>query len=255
MADSIGVVIPTFNRPQQTIRAVNSVLNQTIQPNQIVIVDDGSLTENVSELEHALSKFNVEIIKLNHSGNPGLVRNTGIGRLKTSLVAFLDSDDYWMPQKLEAQLSLISKFDIRAICSNATINASDLSGFEYQSRPSGKISLRTLVKSNQVICSSVLIDREILSEVSGFAEKNFVQGAEDYATWLRISTITNWYYTEEPLVVYSKEPIGHYSQHGSRFPELQAYADFIEWKENREGLKNFKFRMAMKLMKLSLSKG
>ena len=252
MADSIGVVIPTFNRPKQTIRAVNSVLNQTIRPSQIVVVDDGSDAENVSELEQGLSNLNVEFIKLNHSGNPGLVRNAGIERLKTSLVAFLDSDDYWMPKKIEVQLSLISELKIRAICSNALINTSDAPNLEYQSRSSGKISQKTLFKSNQIICSSVIIDRGILLEVSGFAEKNFVQGAEDYATWLRISTITNWYYTEKPLVVYSKEPIEHYSQHGSIFPELQAYADFVQWKENRESLKNYKFRFTLKLIKLAL---
>lgn len=253
MAESIGVVIPTFNRPKQTIRAVESVLNQTVKASQIVVIDDGSSEENLRELEKMLSGVNVEFVKLNHTGNPGLIRNHGIKRLNTDLVAFLDSDDHWLPKKLELQLKQMSEFKARAICSNAIISSEAGFDDEYQNRPKGKITRASLIKSNEIICSSVLLDRQILLEVSGFAEKSFVQGAEDYATWLRISTMTDWHYTNEPLVSYSKEAIPHYSHNGSLFPELQAYSDFIQWTETRDSQKNLKFRLIIKLVKLVMS--
>jgi glycosyltransferase involved in cell wall biosynthesis len=250
VAESIGVVIPTFNRPKQTIRAVESALNQTIKASQIIVIDDGSSDENLRELEKMLSEVNVEFVKLNHTGSPGLVRNEGIKRLSTDLVAFLDSDDHWIPEKLELQLKQMSELKARAVCSNAIISLEVGFDTKYQDRPTGKITRSSLIKSNQIICSSVLLDRQILLKVSGFAEKSFVQGAEDYATWLRISTMTDWHYTNEPLVSYSKEAIPHYSHNGSLFPELQAYSDFIQWTENRDRHKNLKFRLIMKLLKL-----
>lgn len=254
MAESIGVVIPTYNRPKETLRAVESALNQTFKPSQIVVVDDGSNDETVRELEGKLSGVSVEFVKLKHTGNPGLVRNEGIKRIQTELIAFLDSDDYWMPFKLETQLKQMLDSNVRAVCSNASIETEDGQNLDYQNRPNGEISLRSLIKSNHIICSSVMLDRKILQEISGFAEKMFVQGAEDYATWLRVSTLTKWHYTNKPLLFYSKEPIPHYSHNGSLFPELQAYSDFIQWTENRDKRKNLEFRLIIKLIKMAMFK-
>lgn len=104
MAELITVVIPTFNRAHYLGRAINSVLRQTYSERELIVVDDGS-TDGTSEL---LSSFKdlVQVIRQPNSG-PSMARNAGIRAARGKFIAFLDSDDEWMPDKLERQLPLM----------------------------------------------------------------------------------------------------------------------------------------------------
>jgi glycosyltransferase involved in cell wall biosynthesis len=105
---SVSVVIPSFNRPQLTLRAIKSVLAQTWSSFEIVVIDDGSSSDQVCPVE-LLEDERVRLIR--HPTNLGVsaARNTGVRECCNPLIAFLDSDDWWLPEKLASQMSTYEK--------------------------------------------------------------------------------------------------------------------------------------------------
>jgi glycosyltransferase involved in cell wall biosynthesis len=205
MNTTVGVIIPTFERPHETNRAVNSVINQSYKVQQIVVIDDGSSESNFFLLRTLLADKPVELIRIEPSRHPGVVRNVALQRMKSDWIAFLDSDDYWHPQKLEIQIKLATQNNTEAICSNADIiNVS--SGCHYPSNyQPGFISRRRLLKKNLIINSSVLVSRQILELSGGIESRYSMLGAEDYVTWLRISEHSNWFMSDKALVYYQED--------------------------------------------------
>ena len=98
-----SVVIPAYNREKEITRAVNSVLNQTCQDFEIIIVDDGS-TDNTCDVIKSINDKRIRYVKQVNSG-ASVARNTGITEARGKYVSFLDSDDEWLPQMLEMQLA------------------------------------------------------------------------------------------------------------------------------------------------------
>ena len=100
----VSVIIPTYNRAKLIKRSILSVLNQTYQNFEIIVVDDGSADDTKSVVE---SFNNPKIRYIRHDINKGqsAARNTGIKNAKGKYIAFQDSDDEWLPEKLEKQMS------------------------------------------------------------------------------------------------------------------------------------------------------
>jgi len=105
MKDSdVSVIIPLYNRPRLIVEAVQSVLNQTVLPREIIVVDDGSTDESVAAVPvHPI----VKVIALPHAGIASTM-NHGVGLAQGSILAFLDSDDRWTTTKLEKQLARLN---------------------------------------------------------------------------------------------------------------------------------------------------
>src|SRR5262249_1271847 len=105
---AVGVVIPVHNRPAAVRRAIDSVLAQTRQDFELIVVDDGS-DSAVAEAVHAIDDARVVFIR--HAVNRGAsaARNTGVRASRAPLIAFLDSDDVWLPTKLERQLEVFTR--------------------------------------------------------------------------------------------------------------------------------------------------
>jgi glycosyltransferase involved in cell wall biosynthesis len=105
---SVSVILPTFNRPQLTLRAVRSVLAQTWKNFEIIVIDDGSCSDQVFPIE-LIDDQRVRMIR--HPANLGVsaARNTGVKESSFPLIAFLDSDDRWLPDKLASQISTYEK--------------------------------------------------------------------------------------------------------------------------------------------------
>jgi teichuronic acid biosynthesis glycosyltransferase TuaG len=251
-SETVGVVIPTYNRAVITLRAVNSVLNQSFPPTSIVVVDDGSDEEEFLKLESSLRDLPVSIIRSTHKSNPAIMRNLGIAQLETKWMAFLDSDDLWFENKLETQIALAIKTGSKAICSNAK----RLSTQERYlvNTETGYFKLKDLLKGNQIINSSVLIDRKILTEIGGYVSNYNVRSAEDYATWLRIATLTNWFYSADSLVTYddtSADGLSNIAKMSETDISTHALVDFYNWKNCNQKMKrriiNYAFRTLAKL--------
>jgi len=100
---SVSVVIPTFNRPNMTVRAVESVLGQTLSDFEVIVIDDGSDQVFPSKM---IDDERVRLVR--HPANLGVsaARNTGVRESRFPLIAFLDSDDQWLPEKLASQIAI-----------------------------------------------------------------------------------------------------------------------------------------------------
>ena len=236
MICDVGVVVPTFNRFNETVRAVESVKSQTLAPKRILVIDDGSEKEISEKLKNYMRDLEVEFLSVGPHRHPGIVRNYGISNLDTEWVAFLDSDDVWLPHKLEKQMMLAENSKCQAMCSNAFVNNVE-SNIEYfkETGPS-EISLRKLLKSNQIINSSAVVKRKLLQEIGGIASSYMTRGSEDYASWLRVSVFENWKYDSEPLLVYfdnSLDSLRSSNEFEQKYIQYCGILDFQSWLESK----------------------
>jgi teichuronic acid biosynthesis glycosyltransferase TuaG len=202
MNNQISVIIPTYNRSKELLRAVNSVLNQTTQVLEILICDDGS-TDDSYPLIKSLDNPLIIWINCGRNGNAAVPRNIGIKNAKGNWVAFLDSDDEWLPFKLEYQINLILSNNASAVSSNAiNINVKTKEFRSYFNKEFRYFNFSKLLYSNYVITSSVLIKKNLLLKYKLFPENVDFIGIEDYALWLKISTNDNFFYSNESLLNY-----------------------------------------------------
>ncbi len=160
-------IITAYNAGKFIHNAIQSVLGQTVQPLEILVVDDGS-SDNT---EDAIRKFPVEYI-YRPNGGPAAARNTGVKHARGEWIAFLDHDDTWYPEKSEKQLSLATD-DTDAIFCEKGPNTENITFLEmlehnYGGNPSG-----------------MMIRRTVLESLHGFDEDPLLIGVDDYNLWLR----------------------------------------------------------------------
>ena len=105
----ISVIIPVYNREKTIVNCVNSILNQTYLPKEIIIVDDGSTDNTIVTIE-SIKKSIIKVIALNKNKGAQYARNIGIKNSKSKWITFLDSDDTWIKNKLEKQIEITSRF-------------------------------------------------------------------------------------------------------------------------------------------------
>lgn len=194
----VSVVIPTFNRAGPVQRAISSVLNQTFEDYELLVVDDGS-TDGTREV---LAKFDgkARILFQNNAG-VSAARNRGIERSSGELVAFLDSDDEWFPQKLEKQIALFDSAMPFFVCHTDEIwlrQGKEVSQKKIHKKQGGHFFERALARC-LISPSSVLICRQLLDKVGWFDEH--LPAAEDYDLWLRITAFHEVTFVPEPLVI------------------------------------------------------
>ena len=196
---AVTVIIPTFNRAHKIPRAIASVLYQTFADYEILVVDDGS-EDGTHEV---LTRFRSHVEWITHSKNLGAsaARNTGIRESHSPLIAFLDSDDYWLPDKLAAQVSFFSEHPEAVACQTEELwvrRGVRVNPMKKHFKPSGEIfepSLKLCVVSP----SAVVVKRSLLEEVGDFDEDFPV--CEDYDLWLRVSWKYPIWLIPEPLVI------------------------------------------------------
>ncbi|MBW1614562.1 MAG: glycosyltransferase family 2 protein, partial [Deltaproteobacteria bacterium] len=157
----VSVIIPTFNRSEKVVRAVSSVLNQDFRDFEVIVVDDGSI-DNTHE---ALSKYMSAIKYIRQSENMGVsaARNRGIKSSIAPWIAFLDSDDYWLTEKLSVQIEYIDQNPNTVACQTEEIwikNGRRVNPKKRHKKPSGNIFTQSL-KLCLVSPSSVIIKRSL----------------------------------------------------------------------------------------------
>ncbi len=201
-APLVSVVIPTYNREYLVQEAIASVLAQGYPALEVLVVDDGSTDNTVSRVG-ALGPP-VRVISIRHSGWPGLVRNVGIREAHGELIAFLDSDDLWLPGKLRRQLDYLAAHpDIAFVYTDEYVEdqgrrmAWTRFGMDL---PRTRVFFHGGSASPCVQVSSVLLRREALETVGVFHEG--LSRYEGVELWGRISERYALGFIEEPLVVY-----------------------------------------------------
>jgi len=200
------VVIPTYNRADTLERAVRSALLQSHPVHEVMVCDDGS-TDDSAERMTAIGDTRVKWVTGPRAGRPSIPRNRGVAQATGDWIAFLDDDDAWLPAKLEAQLQSMAEESTQACCTNAERVLPDQhEGLPYFQAMKGPFTLAELLPVNPVICSSVLVKRDLLLRVGGFPEQAELRALEDYALWLRIAAFTDFSYCTDLLVRYTDAP-------------------------------------------------
>lgn len=180
----ISVVIPTFNRSELVIRAIDSVLHQSRPADEIIVIDDGSTDDTVSVLK---SRYGNQINLIVTQMNSGVsaARNVGISNSYGDWIALLDSDDSWLESKLAAQEAAL-KNRTEPLCHTDEIwirNGTRVNPMRKHGKYGGEIFNHCLPLC-AISPSSALIRRELLESVGGFDES--LPACEDYDLWLRI---------------------------------------------------------------------
>lgn len=201
----VSVVIPTYNRAGLIRRAIESVLSQTYENYEIIVVDDGS-TDNTKECVQTIGDDRVKYIKSPVNRGQANARNIGIRRAKGKYIAFQDSDDVWLPEKLEKQMKIMEQAEESV--------GMVYSMFEYQNAgeqtavpyPPKELSLDIktgfifphLFAGNLVGMPTVLARKEVFDQVGMF--DTTLSCLEDFEMVLRIAREYNVEIAEEVLV-------------------------------------------------------
>lgn len=133
MSDLISVIIPAYNKPKELKRSISSVLNQTYQNFEILIVDDFSV-ENIKEVIESFGDNRLKYYRLEKKGNANVARNLGIKKASGEYIAMLDSDDEWLPIHLERRIQKIIEWNCDGIYGSAFVKDKELD-YMLNSRP------------------------------------------------------------------------------------------------------------------------
>ena len=193
----ISVIIPTYNRKKTLARAIQSVINQSLSPFEILIIDDGS-----NDGTEEWVKDNFQNIKYIYQNNHGVssARNIGIENAYGDWVAFLDSDDEWLPNKLYEQVKAIdSNPEIKFFHTNEIWirNGIRVNQMKKHKKYGGYIFEKCL-DICRISPSSALIQKEVFDNIGIFDES--LRVCEDYDLWLRITSKYPVVFLDVPLI-------------------------------------------------------
>jgi glycosyltransferase involved in cell wall biosynthesis len=190
----VSVVLPTYNRPQYLRAAIDSVFAQTFADWELIVADDGSEEETAAFVAALAHQPKIKVLRLSHTGNPGGVRNAACREAQGEYIAFLDSDDVWLPEKLALQVASLDSHPERGWSHTAFTVIDDsgelLRGARSRWWPAaGGWILERLIKMETVIAtSSLIVRRRLLEQVGGFDIKQRM--CEDYDLFLRFAGLT-----------------------------------------------------------------
>lgn len=212
---NITVIIPTYNRLEYLKRSVNSVLNQTYKNFELIVVDDGS-TDGSSEFIISLNHPHVKLIQQNNLG-VSAARNAGIKVASFEWIAFLDSDDEWLPQKLKTQIDFINMNPhLEFVHSNEIWirNGKRVNPplrFDKSNNEIFKRSLEMcLISPSTVVAKKSLLERHELFDES-------FEICEDYDLWLKILAYQEVGFVSENLIT---KYGGHEDQLSTKYPAM-----------------------------------
>lgn len=199
----VDVIIPTFNRERYLEECIRSIREQTVQPRAVIVVDDGSTDGSVALLHRLAAKWDRLVVIRTPNRGVSAARNTALDHSTADLVAFIDSDDAWLPQKLERQLALFTpgRPELGLV----------YSGFRRVGPDGAVLPLREIVPDKrgrvfdamfhrfQGIAPSTMVIRRDLIERVGRFDVSLAQ-AEDRALCLKLARLCEFDVVSEPLV-------------------------------------------------------
>jgi glycosyltransferase involved in cell wall biosynthesis len=202
----VSVVIAAYSAARWIAETLDSVLAQTFQDFEVIVVDDGSTDETPEVVAGYGSR--VRYLRQENGGQPS-ARNFGIRAVRGSYVAFLDADDLWLPEKLQLQMDLLSRHPNLAWVYSDAIVFDEESGQEvFRASDVTKLYagdiLRPLLLSNFIASPTPVIRRDVFDTVGYFDESPDLQFAEDWNMWLRIAAKYQVRFVERPLAKYRR---------------------------------------------------
>ena len=198
----VSVIIPTQNRPQLLLKAIASVEQQTIPPEEIIVVDDASQENYWQEIQPQIDAVQPRVIwqRLPQTSGASVARNKGAEVATGDILMFLDDDDTWTPDKIANQVKIF--YDNPKIglvyAGRRVVDERGELLFVITPKLQGKIYTE-LLQSNYVgVTSSVAIRKEVFQAVGGFDSQ--MPGRQDYDLWVRIARITDISFDPNPTV-------------------------------------------------------
>ncbi|KJU82099.1 glycosyltransferase-like protein, family 2 [Candidatus Magnetobacterium bavaricum] len=202
----VSVIMPTYNHGHFIGEAIESVLNQTYKYLELIIIDNYS-KDNTENIIHYFGDSRIKYIKFHNQGIIGASRNVGIRMASGEYIAFLDSDDFWLPEKLEKQVSFLETnndyFLIYSKC-YTMIGAEIQNTLPRDTEMKSGYTFKHLFMSNNFILTLTVMIRNTNKNdnLYLFNEANDLIAIEDYDLWLKIAKNKKIGYINTPLAVY-----------------------------------------------------
>jgi len=241
---TVSVVIPTYNRAHLVGRAIKSVLNQTYQKFEIIIVDDGS-TDKTEEIIKTFKDERVRYIRNEKNKGASAARNIGIKVARGEYIAFQDSDDEWLPEKLEKQMKVfeITPEKVGVVYTGFWRVKNNKKIYT----PSNKITKKEgyihkeIIRNNFVTTQAVIIKKKCFKKVGMFDER--LPRLQDWELWIRISKFYEFKCVDEPLVISYHTPncISENKDAHIKAFELILEKHFLEIRRNRKLLAHYQY--------------
>jgi glycosyltransferase involved in cell wall biosynthesis len=225
----VSVIVPTYNQDKYLGFCIDSILNQTYRDFELIVVDDGS-TDTTQEIV-AKYNANVRYIHKQNGGTPSAL-NAGIRVANGEYLAWLSSDDLYLPNKLEKQIAQLSECSEIKVLHTAfylvDTNGNVIRKVVFSQDVFSDFSPVKLMKHNTINGSSILFHRECIERVGLFDES--IHGTEDWDMWIRMACYYKFGYLSEPLI--------SYRWHDSNFSHKRPRINEAAWKMLEKAMDN-----------------
>ncbi len=197
--DLVSIITPSYNSERFISQSIESVLAQTYPHWEMLIIDDKSQDDSNKIVERYMQKDNrIKLIKMDNNSGPAIARNKGIELAQGRYIAFLDSDDVWLPEKLETQIKFMKENNVQLCYASYYIidgNGAIKSIFNI---PKKRVNYRDLLKTSIIGNLTAVVD---VQSIGKFYMEDV--GHEDYTLWLKILKHIDYAYgIDEPLAKY-----------------------------------------------------
>ncbi len=210
-------------------RALASITGQTYSPIEIIVIDDCSSDDTVARVRRWMPKCDLRLIVQSKNGGPAAARNAGLAAVRGDYVAFLDSDDEWLPEKTSKQVralegNLAASFCVCEQFWTFPDGTTEMTDNSLIAANSGGQAWKRLLAASFIATPSVMVRRKYVSIVGGFDEKLIVGEDQDY--WICLARLGELVWVKESLVRIHKRAAGHMALNFSR--EIDCLLPMIE---------------------------
>jgi len=199
-----SIIIPVYNSATALKGALSSIDRQVYKDFEVIVCDDGSEDNSKEVVDSFTSRFDISYIWQEHWGGPARSRNSGLKSAKGQFIAFLDSDDWWYPDKLNIIKEHLHEADI--LFHDLDIYTPNKRRFFKKVKGrnlKSPVFIDLMKNENALFTSSVVARKDIIDKMGGFAEEESLVSVEDFDLWLRISKVTERFiYVPQSLGAY-----------------------------------------------------
>lgn len=225
---TISVIIPAFNRSDTILRCIESVKNQSLRVNEIIVIDDCS-TDNTMEILNALE--NITILHTSNNSGAQAARNLGIKAAKSDWIAFIDSDDEWLPEKIEKQINELKKVNLdpmTVVHGDCIIDDKKSNNkIWHLEKTEGNEVYRQLLSTSGTFFPALLTSKEALKRINYLDES--IESYQEWDTSIQLAKFCNFIHIQEPLFIYN---IQSNSISNSDYNNINGYYKIVKKYEN-----------------------
>lgn len=195
----VSILMPTYNSSKTVFRAIQSVQNQTYVNWELLIADDKSTDDTVDIIKPMLDDHRIKLYTLETNMGAGVARNVALDSAQGRFIAFCDSDDYWLPEKLEIQIKFMIDKNIYLSYTHY-FQANSSNKFTHIVVSPARVNYQMMLKTNYIGCLTAIYDTEYLGKMAMPERRK----RQDWLLWLQILEKIDYAYCfSQPLSVYS----------------------------------------------------